>query len=89
MEKAKKCPECGRFYMGEGFSGVCTEYCFNTKTMTGRKLEKALKEIHGQEKKKIGAKKKEQTLNKSGYKMLAKLLRSDVKKNGFEKNTSF
>ncbi len=27
MNRDKKCPNCARTYRGEGFQGVCTEYC--------------------------------------------------------------
>lgn len=27
MKDDKKCPNCSRIYRGEGFQGVCTEYC--------------------------------------------------------------
>lgn len=31
MDADKKCSHCGRYYRGEGFEGLCTEYCHFTK----------------------------------------------------------
>jgi hypothetical protein len=95
MQRDKKCSECGRYYRGEGYAGLCTELCFESTRTTGLERERILREIHGNDRpttreyhKKITKanqkwlKKVEYSSAKSKYRLIEKALRKEMSKDG-------